>query len=105
MYADVSFYFNKYDLPPILAAEKYASLFPHVSKRGYELLHVLVHGAANLPIVDGRQPRSYVTVYVDELFFSDLLHMKDLNSHSLKTESFDHVYPRYWADNQFYGFK
>ncbi|CAF1498381.1 unnamed protein product [Didymodactylos carnosus] len=43
-------------------ASKYAALFPHVSSRGKELLHILVHGAANLPMVEGRMPRSYVTV-------------------------------------------
>ena len=45
-----------------MATAKYAALFPHVAQRGRDLLHVLVHGAANLPFVDGRPPRCYVTV-------------------------------------------
>ncbi|CAF1959019.1 unnamed protein product [Rotaria magnacalcarata] len=51
-----------HDLPPVMTAAKYGALFPHVAVRGKDLLHVLVHGAANLPLVDGRQPRCYVTV-------------------------------------------
>ncbi len=44
-----------------MAVAKYGALFPHVANRGKDLLHILVHGAANLPYVDGRQPRCYVT--------------------------------------------
>jgi hypothetical protein len=51
----------QYELPPVMAAAKYGALFPHVAGRGKDLLHILVHGAANLPFVDGRQPRCYVT--------------------------------------------
>lgn len=44
-----------------MAASKYGALFPHVANRGKDLLHILVHGAASLPLVDGRHPRCYVT--------------------------------------------
>ncbi|CAF4098028.1 unnamed protein product [Rotaria sp. Silwood2] len=52
---------HHYELPPVMTAAKYGALFPHVATRGKDLLHILVHGAANLPLVDGRQPRCYVT--------------------------------------------
>ncbi|CAF3623238.1 unnamed protein product [Rotaria sp. Silwood1] len=52
---------NDYDLPPVMTAAKYGALFPHVATRGKDLLHILVHGAANLPFVDSRPPRCYVT--------------------------------------------
>jgi hypothetical protein len=45
----------------IMATDKYAALFPHVAKRSRELIHILVHGAANLPQIEGRNPRCYVT--------------------------------------------
>jgi len=44
-----------------MTTEKYAALFPHVAPRSKELIHILVHGAANLPRIDGRNPRCYVT--------------------------------------------
>ncbi|CAF1368872.1 unnamed protein product [Adineta steineri] len=52
---------SNYDLPPVMAMAKYSGLFPHVAPRSKDLLHILVHGAANLPFIDGRQPRCYVT--------------------------------------------
>lgn len=51
-----------------MATAKYAALFPHVAQRGHDLLHIIVHGAANLPLVDGRPPKSYVTVYVNLVY-------------------------------------
>ncbi|CAF1083815.1 unnamed protein product [Rotaria sordida] len=44
-----------------MATAKYSALFPHVAPRCRELLHILVHGAANLPTIDGRIPQCYVT--------------------------------------------
>jgi hypothetical protein len=44
-----------------MAVAKYGALFPHVAQRSKDLLHILVHGAANLPFIDGRIPRCYVT--------------------------------------------
>ncbi|CAF1270425.1 unnamed protein product [Rotaria sordida] len=52
---------REYELPPVMTAAKYGALFPHVATRGKDLLHILVHGAANLPFIDGRPPRCYVT--------------------------------------------
>ncbi len=44
-----------------MATAKYSALFPHVAPRSRELVHILVHGAANLPMIDGRIPQCYVT--------------------------------------------
>jgi hypothetical protein len=44
-----------------MATAKYSALFPHVASRNRALFHILVHGAANLPIVDDHLPRCYVT--------------------------------------------
>ena len=46
-----------------MATTKYASLFPVVAPRANLLLHVLVHGAANIPPVrDGVEPKCFVAV-------------------------------------------
>lgn len=44
-----------------MAAAKYGALFPHVAQRSRDLLHILVHCASDLPLLDGRPPRCYVT--------------------------------------------
>lgn len=44
-----------------MATAKYGALFPHVAPRSRELIHILVHGASNLPKIDGHFPISYVT--------------------------------------------
>ncbi|CAF3399034.1 unnamed protein product [Rotaria sp. Silwood1] len=44
-----------------MATAQYSALFPHVAPRCRELLHILVHGAANLPNIGNRLPQYYVT--------------------------------------------
>lgn len=44
-----------------MATAKYSALFPHVATRTKELVHILVHGASNLPNINNRSPRCYVT--------------------------------------------
>ena len=44
-----------------MTTAKYASLFPPVASRWRELLCIQVHGAANLPLIDGQTPQAYVT--------------------------------------------
>ncbi|CAF3501562.1 unnamed protein product [Rotaria socialis] len=44
-----------------MTTAKYSALFPHVAPRCKELIHILVHGAANLPKINNRSPRCYVT--------------------------------------------
>lgn len=56
-----SFVRNRRSSTLTMTTAKYASLFPPVAPRWREILHIHVHGAANLPLIENQQPQSYVT--------------------------------------------